>query len=77
MHVKVWELIGRKFNVAKHVFYGTGNVDMYVMTDLNFQSENLIFVLQLLLFVVSFKTAQMIRFFEVMSCFPTDITTSK
>lgn len=40
MHVKVWELMGRKFNVAKHVFYGTGNVDMYVMTDLNFQTSN-------------------------------------
>lgn len=40
MHVKVWELMGRKFNVAKHVFYGTGNVDMYVMTDLKIQTSN-------------------------------------
>ena len=40
MHVKVWELMGWKFNVAKHVFYGTGNVDMYVMTDLKIQTSN-------------------------------------
>ena len=40
MHVKVWELMGRKFNVPKHVFHCTGNVAMYVMIDLKIQTNN-------------------------------------
>ena len=40
MHVKVWELMVRKFNVAKHVFHCTGNVAMYVMIDLKIQTSN-------------------------------------
>ena len=39
MHVKVWELMGRKFNVAKHVFHCTGNVAM-TMIDLKIQTNN-------------------------------------